>query len=788
VKSRVTATLPETDERQSVSSSATIQEAPPQPDAAAGRVPANLLALQQSAGNVAVARFVRAQTARAQEDAPEHEPIATEPESPVKIRASAAVVQRYQAGEEGHGGIEAAALGPGGAGLSPDEARQVYSGNWLRDLSQLNSPAMLPIIRILYAGEFGTVPDASALGAELGQYVPSEHLDNPEGGDTVEDPRATPARRQELYNQLSPDQQAAFDAEERHSSDILHASAHSQLPPYVERGKLHSKEKLKEAIVRGRNPEGFQLMGDALHAVEDYYSHSNFVEACILALEARGDPSAVAYAARLKQTYLGGNRAMLVPHDASGRAQIQTGTYAGDANKQVSRLELIQTELSNGELTRSLIKGWVLVNQIEAQDLFARLGGGAGGSLGGALGLALGGAGGAVAGGVQGAVGGAASGAESGFAAGERLGGGGILGGVLGAGGAVGGALLGGVSGLFGGAAEGAAAGAREGAAAGSDLGRQGGAAVGGAAGLTVGTILGVASTALLVATLGPIVVPIAIAAIAAAKAGLLERLATHETAVSGGEARSAGLSGPTHSELAKDDPEHPLFAISRAMAVAADTEIGQAMIAAWAGQVHVTTDAARPLDAARGGAPPDGGGQPGGGDPQGPSPAEQHANGNGNGDGAGKKRTKAELYAEVDRRFWERYPKRAGQKLKLDDPDDKPYIQAWVKIRREVEQEDGGGATESPGGFMTFELEEVLISSDGGGAGGTSATAAQPAPAAQQAPAPDASNAQAAGGVAPDMFGAAETPQQQAVLELVDKYVCHPDQTDWWEAVIHST
>ena len=34
-------------------------------------------------------------------------------------------------------------------------------------------------------------------------------------------------------------------------------------------------------VQSGENPAGMMQMGDALHAVEDYFSHSNFVEACM---------------------------------------------------------------------------------------------------------------------------------------------------------------------------------------------------------------------------------------------------------------------------------------------------------------------------------------------------------------------------------------------------------------------------------------------------------------------------------------------------------------------------
>ena len=42
--------------------------------------------------------------------------------------------------------------------------------------------------------------------------------------------------------------------------------------------------------------------------------------------------------------------------------------------------------------------------------------------------------------------------------------------------------------------------------------------------------------------------------------------------------------SGPTHSQIAKDDPDHPLFRASRALAHEADLQIGRAIIEAWRG------------------------------------------------------------------------------------------------------------------------------------------------------------------------------------------------------------
>ncbi len=45
---------------------------------------------------------------------------------------------------------------------------------------------------------------------------------------------------------------------------------------------------------------------------------------------------------------------------------------------------------------------------------------------------------------------------------------------------------------------------------------------------------------------------------------------------------RAAGDTLPNHSQLAKDDTEHPLYGVSRSLAIVADQEIGKAMIEAW--------------------------------------------------------------------------------------------------------------------------------------------------------------------------------------------------------------
>ena len=517
-----------------------------------GRAPldaAALLRLQRTAGNAAVARLVSERV------------------------APAPVVARYQAGESGHGGIEEPALRA--AGFSAGETHSAYAGNWLRDLSQL--PKVAPatyLIRLLSLGEFGR--DTSA--EELGDYVPSEHMDNPEGGGTVEDPRATPAEQAAALAKLSPAQRAAFDREEAARGEIADAATASHLPVYIERSKFHAKEKLRAAVTAGRTPEGLRMMGDALHDVEDYFSHSNFTEACIYML--RSDPAVAPLVARMNRTTLGPNPALLTPVGADGEVAIQSGTYAPGANAMVSKLELLQSECENGQLTKAFVIGWLRMAGITGEELGRRAGAAAGGGIGSAVGT--------VAGGIGGAVGGAVTGAGHGAAEGFHEGHGffGKLGGAIG--------------GFFSGLAGGAVSGARSGAAAGAQALGHAGEVAGGAVGRFVGwSVAEVVGALGLGVVMSIVAIPFA-AVFAAAKTGVLEYFAQRQVAKSADQAAAAGLSGPTHSQLSKDAPDHPLFAASAALAATADREIGAAMLAAWGAPSAASAAPA---------APPDGGG-----------------------------------------------------------------------------------------------------------------------------------------------------------------------------------
>ncbi len=495
-----------------------------------------LLDLQHTVGNAAVARLV----------------------------ASTAAVQRYQAGDTGHGGIEQRALTSKAVGMTADQASGVYFGNWLRDLSQL-PPKALPLINVLALGEFGR----EVTQADLGTYVPSEHLDNPEGGGTIEDPRiqalehsGDPNERkqfEEALAKLSPDQRKAYDDEQAHRAEITEAAKRSGLPEYIERGKFHAKSKLAQAVTSDPSTDRLRLVGDALHAVEDYFSHSNFVEAAIWNLYHSGAPVGP-LVDQMAHTTLGANAALAGGLDPTGQPKIVTGTYAPGANDWVSRFELLKTEIEHGQLTRAFVLGWLRKNAIKGEEIGRRLGTQLGGAIGGDLGL--------VAGGVSGAFSGAAHGAEEGWAKHSGFS-----------------ALSHAVTGFFSGGAEGMVEGAERGEEEGAKEGRALGARAGGSAGYGIGE--GVGAIEEVLAAVGVAAVLAAFPEILVAMGGLIaaaetDVVAEHETSKSAEQAKDRGLSGPTHSQIAKDAPDNALFGVSVQLAEAADREIGARIQAAW--------------------------------------------------------------------------------------------------------------------------------------------------------------------------------------------------------------
>lgn len=174
----------------------------------------------------------------------------------------------------------------------PDEAhrKEIYFGNWLRDYSQALTPTSLKVLMTklnnprgvvtelldLYArSKFEDRPEFRVTQDRLGVYKSEEHIDNPHGLVTSTlDPG---------FDQTPTPEQLDIDGGTQAANYIT-----GQLTRPARSAIEYMTEELAEAVKAGPTAEGRRRLGQALHTLEDFYSHTNF---CELALRAAGKTS-----------------------------------------------------------------------------------------------------------------------------------------------------------------------------------------------------------------------------------------------------------------------------------------------------------------------------------------------------------------------------------------------------------------------------------------------------------------------------------------------------------------
>lgn len=177
----------------------------------------------------------------------------------------------------------------GEIGFGDDDRLAIYFGNWLRDYSQLLDPkivrpldapknfpyklsraALTQVVDLLALKHFHVLqstPQARAIyqvtESMVGVYRPSEHIDNPLVPAGTDDPQQVDADFEPLVQ--TDDPRMTLDAER-------------SLYLYIDDAAHYMREKLLEAMQAGRTPAGMRSFGEALHVLEDFFAHSNFVE------------------------------------------------------------------------------------------------------------------------------------------------------------------------------------------------------------------------------------------------------------------------------------------------------------------------------------------------------------------------------------------------------------------------------------------------------------------------------------------------------------------------------
>ncbi len=185
----------------------------------------------------------------------------------------------------GHQSIEDALIASGDIFKDRDVRLQIYFGNWLRDYSQIMDPkivrrpsapkdltrylsrdALTKIIDVLAEDEFVKKANDKKLfnvtPERLGVYRPTEHIDNPNNNDP---------------NAVDP-QSVDPDFEPLPSKHSLGIDPVTSMKRYIAASATYMKSELHKAVAAGATADGFRHFGGALHVLEDYFAHSNFVE------------------------------------------------------------------------------------------------------------------------------------------------------------------------------------------------------------------------------------------------------------------------------------------------------------------------------------------------------------------------------------------------------------------------------------------------------------------------------------------------------------------------------
>lgn len=184
----------------------------------------------------------------------------------------------------GAAGLGDAIKGGGGSRFTGLDVKRVYFGNWLRDysqamdiagLSKLTGDSIQLLVMCLGFMAFGYATDEFEITKEkLGVYLCTEHIDNPkgygEGSDARQyDPRLRP-----------PVEDRELEIDEQNGMKKYIASDDEGFDTSTKCIRRH----LEKCIELGRNGgesdkfEAYRELGTALHTLEDFLAHSNYLE------------------------------------------------------------------------------------------------------------------------------------------------------------------------------------------------------------------------------------------------------------------------------------------------------------------------------------------------------------------------------------------------------------------------------------------------------------------------------------------------------------------------------
>lgn len=182
----------------------------------------------------------------------------------------------------------------GEVGLDKLQIQMAYFGNWMRDYSQLLDPkivratttpknfpdvlsreALTKIVDVMSVKKFGTlrsfIPEFYTVTPHnLGVYRPSQHIDNPKAiNPTPADPKS---RDTDFEPWVLP------------GDPLLEVDSQTSMKRYLQRSVTVMQNELRQGFAEKANYKGLKPFGAALHILEDFFAHSNFIELSLIKL------------------------------------------------------------------------------------------------------------------------------------------------------------------------------------------------------------------------------------------------------------------------------------------------------------------------------------------------------------------------------------------------------------------------------------------------------------------------------------------------------------------------
>ena len=158
--------------------------------------------------------------------------------------------------------------------------RRIYFGNWMRDFSQIldakaialvPEPILRALVSVLSFVQFGYATREFEITDErLGKYRPEEHIDNPKGYSGG----LFPGLRQDVQPP-----ELDIDPETGMKNYIANRQYSHFTPTSYE--YIYGQLEAAVACARDQDPEAYIYLGAAMHTLEDFLAHSNWVELCM---------------------------------------------------------------------------------------------------------------------------------------------------------------------------------------------------------------------------------------------------------------------------------------------------------------------------------------------------------------------------------------------------------------------------------------------------------------------------------------------------------------------------